>query len=885
MRRSHSDSETSVGLFAFLDVLMSTMGSLILVLMIVSPKIRQEKMAKAATEAARDIVKVEPAPAPAPVPLPAPVVAPPRETIDLNAKFAKRVAELSGQADDKRRTAAEKERSLAAQRESFEKIRAQREQLERELAELHTTKDHTLASAQDLAAEGLRVESELAKRGSRLRKIRDQIAHESTEYSFVAYDGVSGTTRRPILIECADDQIRFPQENITLSASETTGFSSAANPVLAGAEALLEYWTTHSKPDDPKPYVLLVVRPSGTLAYYRARNLLQRMQSPFGYELLSEDQKLAAPAADKEAFSACRQAIDQAIAKRESVFDQALANGRGLSTRNRWRRGGGSSSSDGPNGGRIGTPEKPGAPFDDPFDLTSGGSKGTGKGPGGESLVATGNSVTGNSTTSGAVPGAGGTGTGSGGTGGLGPPSTNATGTNATGMASKGAGPSGVASDHVGGAGLGSGTTGPGGFGSNAVGPGGGSSDGLASGDLAGGASKGAGDANGLTGTADPNNSAANGANGNAKIGSDQRGSNQKGNEGGKPVASLAGSAGVESVGGGSPRPDVNAESGIGRADAAFQLSPAPGTPRTGGGDGKVNEAAGDVNFESIARQARASDSQAGHASLNAGSPDAVSGGFGSAPTTPIASAGSGLPPLIPVGGGMPGSGSPNNGSSGSGFSGGGFSGGGAGQADPSSTASGQPGSAPQISSGMAGGGGTPDGSGLPGGSPSGGSPGADPGGESGQGGGGSADPSSGGGGMPSFGQSSDGSPNGSFARRRWGYSSSQASIGFEHDLTIWIGARAIVVGGQPPVPISRADSVQRLAALVVPAIDREARAWGRPPDHLYWVPNVKFVVSPGGNLPYERLRPVVERHGLVSSVDYCLEPDSPRQTFQSWVQ
>ncbi len=61
MRRSHSVSETSVGLFAFLDVLMSTMGSLILVLMVVSPKIRQEKIAKAATEVARDVVKVEPA--------------------------------------------------------------------------------------------------------------------------------------------------------------------------------------------------------------------------------------------------------------------------------------------------------------------------------------------------------------------------------------------------------------------------------------------------------------------------------------------------------------------------------------------------------------------------------------------------------------------------------------------------------------------------------------------------------------------------------------------------------------------------------------------------------------------------------------------------------
>jgi hypothetical protein len=316
---------------------------------------------------------------------------------------------------------------------------------------------------------------------------------------------------------------------------------------------------------------------------------------------------------------------------------------------------------------------------------------------------------------------------------------------------------------------------------------------------------------------------------------------------------------------------------GTGRADSAFELSPAPGAPQTGGGDGKISAttAAGDLSFESTARLARTSDSQAGHASLNmdssgtgtsdTGAAAFGSPGFGSAPTTPILQAVTGPSPT--------------------GSAGSGFSGGGAGQSDPSSTASGQPDSSPQISSGTAGGGGTPDGSGLPGGSPSGGTPGADAGGESGQGGGGSADPSSGGGGMPSFAQSSDGSSNGNFTRRRWGYSSSQATIGFEHDVTIWIGARAIVVGGQPPVPISRADSVQRLTALVVPAIDREARAWGRPPDHLYWVPNVKFVVSPGGNLPFERLRPVIERHGLVSSVDYELEMGRPPQSFESWTR
>ncbi len=146
MRRSHSVSETSVGLFAFLDVLMSTMGSLILVLMIVSPKIRQEKMAKAATEAARDIVKVEAKPAPTPAPASAPVVAPKRETIDLNAKFATHVADLTSQADDKRRTAADAQHELATARDRSQKMHETREQLEHELAELARDERPTLVA-------------------------------------------------------------------------------------------------------------------------------------------------------------------------------------------------------------------------------------------------------------------------------------------------------------------------------------------------------------------------------------------------------------------------------------------------------------------------------------------------------------------------------------------------------------------------------------------------------------------------------------------------------------------------------------------------------------------------------------------------------------------
>jgi len=179
---------------------------------------------------------------------------------------------------------------------------------------------------------------------------------------------------------------------------------------------------------------------------------------------------------------------------------------------------------------------------------------------------------------------------------------------------------------------------------------------------------------------------------------------------------------------------------------------------------------------------------------------------------------------------------------------------------------------------------GSPSGGAPGGGSPGGGSMGSD-GGDAGQSASGSVDASAGAGGMPSLGHGGDDTPDNSFATRHWGYSTPQAHVGFNHDVSVWIGAHSIVVGSQPPIPISRAESAPRLAALVVPALDREARTWGRPPDHLYWVPNVKFVVSPGGNLTYERLRPVMQRHGMVSSVEYRLELESPRQTFHSWVQ
>ena len=57
----------------------------------------------------------------------------------------------------------------------------------------------------------------------------------------------------PILIECANGHITFLQEGIKLSRADVSGFSPAYNPLRAGAQALLDYWSTHSAPGDPRP--------------------------------------------------------------------------------------------------------------------------------------------------------------------------------------------------------------------------------------------------------------------------------------------------------------------------------------------------------------------------------------------------------------------------------------------------------------------------------------------------------------------------------------------------------------------------------------------------------------------------------------------------------
>ena len=141
----------------------------------------------------------------------------------------------------------------------------------------------------------------------------------------IPYDGRSGTTRRPIYIECTKNGIRFAGEDVMLGPHELEHFTSRYNPLLAGVRALTAYWT-HRNITRPAgvatqhPYVLLIVRPDGAIAYYLARKYLQHWGKPFGYELVKEDFPLHLPRADPEAKRAINRAVASVLKSRSDVM-------------------------------------------------------------------------------------------------------------------------------------------------------------------------------------------------------------------------------------------------------------------------------------------------------------------------------------------------------------------------------------------------------------------------------------------------------------------------------------------------------------------------------------------------------------------------------------
>src|SRR5579872_6832944 len=344
-------TQPAMSLFPFLDTLVCTMGALILMLLAMTPKIKERAQARlhaqlaALAPAQQDEPdpELEPEPVPQPEPVAPPAVvaaAPDRAQLALD-----RAAERKKRREAWIQTAADAREKLAVKQADYRKQRLLLKETDQRLkhvqdrllktrlkSEAVGEADQSLADlAARLEEQQEQVSQEIAKTRKNIDALNRRQAAAKNEYSLVPYDGTSGTVRRPIYIECSGKGFRFLPEDETVSPTDLEGFPDSYNPLLTGTQNLMRFWTRrrrNSPESEPEPYVLLLVRPSGCFTYYLARKYLSSLSVNFGYELIEEDWKLSVPDADPVAKALLKETLDTTVQARRPSKHALAGSGR-----------------------------------------------------------------------------------------------------------------------------------------------------------------------------------------------------------------------------------------------------------------------------------------------------------------------------------------------------------------------------------------------------------------------------------------------------------------------------------------------------------------------------------------------------------------------------
>jgi len=277
----------TISLFPFLAVLLCTMGSLLVLLVLFSSSADQVDAAAAAAAAGEQE----------------------QELVLARDEIAWRTEQLAGV---KARTLADLARArmqLAGIEEDSRGLADEFEALDRlaESLEGGSTDDEAMPLAD--------LEQRLAAAREAVQEAREAAADRPPAYAVVPYDGDSGTHRRPLYIECCIDGVFLQPEGIRLGPADFEGPPGPGNPLASGLRAAREYLARRpGETGDPaaQPYPLLLVRPSGVMAYYAAREALQSWGSDFGYQFIDEDWTLTFPAADPALAEVEMRAVEEA---------------------------------------------------------------------------------------------------------------------------------------------------------------------------------------------------------------------------------------------------------------------------------------------------------------------------------------------------------------------------------------------------------------------------------------------------------------------------------------------------------------------------------------------------------------------------------------------
>jgi hypothetical protein len=294
MSRARAQSGPTISLFPFLAVLLCTMGSLLVVLVIFS---RSAKLAGiAAAEKAREAA--------------AAAAADERQALELaREELGWRIDHVRAMRDRTADDLAKARMQLAGTEENARQLADELDALARVIEALESE----AAQADDQTI--LELERKLAEARKAYDEAKEKLAEKPPAYAVVPYEGANGTHRRPLYIECCIDGVFLQPEGIRFGPTDFEGPPGPGNPLASALRAAREHIAKNpGESGDPnvQPYPLLIVRPSGVMAYYAARESIQSWGSEFGYQFVDEDWTLTYPPRDSALADAEMRAVEEA---------------------------------------------------------------------------------------------------------------------------------------------------------------------------------------------------------------------------------------------------------------------------------------------------------------------------------------------------------------------------------------------------------------------------------------------------------------------------------------------------------------------------------------------------------------------------------------------
>jgi hypothetical protein len=292
------DNSNPVQLFPFVAVLLCTMGSLLVILVVVARCSWDHGLQQAAVrrqadpEAAKRVDEV-------------------RQRLSAVHSYVEQLGTVRAQAEEKLRG---DQLQLSHLEDHMRRLQDQLGSLRNAAGELdgleHEHYDDRAQAEREIARLGQLIEDQKKD----VEELKRNGNNKPRSYAIVPFIGRNGTRRPPIYVECRGKELILQPEGIHLTEDDFVPELGPGSPLTAALRAAREYLVGQNAVSgaDPEPYPLLLVRPKGEYGFYESRALFERCGIQFGYELVDGNWDLKYPPANPELAARENQAIELA---------------------------------------------------------------------------------------------------------------------------------------------------------------------------------------------------------------------------------------------------------------------------------------------------------------------------------------------------------------------------------------------------------------------------------------------------------------------------------------------------------------------------------------------------------------------------------------------